>query len=129
MLFRSFPMHIDFHTVSTDDGTSQILIELTHLKNPDGYVGFTKSITDNDIHHLIKSKITIYNVENLSIENFKTVFRHELGHGFGLEHSDNPDDLMYEVVKTPYPYISECDVKTMIGLYNGSEKSTVSCEG
>ena len=51
-----FPMHIDFHTVSTDDVTSQILIELTNVKNPDRYIGFTKSITDNDIHHLIKSK-------------------------------------------------------------------------
>lgn len=123
-----FPMAVHFDTVSTDDGTGHILIELTHLKNPDGYVGFTKLITDNDIHHLLKSKITIYNVENLSIENFKALIRHELGHGFGLDHSDDPDDLMYEVVKISYPYISECDIKTIVGLYSGSEKSRVSCE-
>ena len=123
-----FPMSIDLRTVRSYDGTGHILIELTHLKNPDGYVAFTKSVSDKEIHTLLQSKITVYNVENLSIDDFKRVLRHELGHAFGLSHSDDPDDLMYEIVKTPYPYISQCDVDTLAGLYNGSETSWVSCE-
>ena len=54
---------------------------------------------------------------------------HELGHGFGLGHSDERNDLMFSLVQTvsPYDYISECDIEAMAGLYNGNQKSHVTC--
>lgn len=123
-----FPLPLELRTVGSSEGTGQILIALTDQKNPDGYAAFTESVSNEDIHKLLLSKITIFNVENLGEENFKKVLGHELGHAFGLSHADDPDDLMYEIVKTPYPYISECDTQTISGLYHGSETSWVSCE-
>ncbi|MBI5859630.1 MAG: matrixin family metalloprotease, partial [Nitrosarchaeum sp.] len=56
------------------------------------------------------------------------ILRHELGHAFGLAHSQNLDDLMYPEVKTNYPYISPCDVHGINELYNGEQKSEIICQ-
>jgi len=44
-----------------------------------------------------------------------------------LAHSTAPEDLMYPTIETNFPYISECDVDAMEGLYDGANTSVV-CE-
>jgi hypothetical protein len=121
----TIPIHL--HTIPTNTGTGNVLIKLTDLSSPDGYSGYTKSITDEGNHQILKSTVTIYNVNELSPDDFKLVLRHELGHAFGLAHSDDPNDLMSTQISRDYPYISQCDTETLTSLYNGNEKSQVTC--
>jgi len=122
----SIPIH--YHSIITDIGSGHITIKLTTQNSGDGYSGYTKSQVDEANHQILKSQITIYSVDELSTEGFKTILRHELGHAFGLAHSQNPDDLMYPEIKTNYPYISPCDVQGIIGLYDGEQKSEIICQ-
>ena len=127
--YTKFPIPWDFYTEITDTGTGNIIIKLTNLENPDGYTAYTKSITDAGNHQILKSEITIYEVDKLSDDNLALMLRHELGHGFGLAHSDEPSDLMHATIDPPQgQYISECDVEALVGLYNGSEKNHVVCQ-
>jgi len=66
-------------------------------------------------------------LDKLSDEQFKTILRHELGHAFGLAHASALGDLMHATIQTDYPYISQCDINTIKSLYNGKEKSQVTC--
>jgi hypothetical protein len=122
----TIPKNLHFHV--TDKGEGHILVELTNLSNVDGYAGYTKAIVDEEQHQILKSTITIYNIESLGIEQLKTIFRHELGHGFGLAHSTAPEDLMAPTITTNYPYISECDLDAIALLYDGGQSSQVVCE-
>lgn len=122
------PIPKNLHFDVSDRGEGHVIIELTNLTNLDGYSGFTKSITDESNHQLTKSTITIYDVENLSIQQLKTILRHELGHAFGLAHSTAPEDLMAPQITTNYPYISDCDLDAITLLYDGGESSQVICE-
>lgn len=52
--------------------------------------------------------------------NFKYAALHEVGHFFGLPHSDSPDDIMYPEVPWNYqsvPMISSGDVATAYSIY------------
>ena len=120
------PKNLHFHV--TDKGEGNILINLTPLSSPDGYSGYTTSIVDESSNQILKSTITIYNADVLSIESLKTVVRHELGHAFGLAHSSAPEDLMAPEIITPYPYISECDIDAVVALYDNSKENSVVCE-
>lgn len=122
----TIPKNLHFHV--TDKGEGHILVELTNLSNVDGYAGYTKSIVDEEQHQILKSTITIYNIDSLGIEQLKTIFRHELGHGFGLAHSTAPEDLMAPTITTNYPYISQCDLDAIALLYDGGQTSQVVCE-
>ena len=119
--------NLHFH-VDEDVPTGNIEIELTDLSNPDGYSAYTKSIVDEENHQILKSTITVYDIDKISLEDLKTLVRHELGHGFGLAHSTAPEDLMAPVITTNYPYISECDLDAIHHLYDGGESSKVVCE-
>lgn len=123
-----FPIPIHYHSIVSDAGSGHIIIRLTTQNSGDGYAGYTKSQVDEANHQILKSQITIYSVDNLSTEEFKSIMRHELGHALGLAHSQNPDDLMYPEIKTNYPYISPCDVQGIIGLYDGEQKSEIICQ-
>jgi|GEM_PF-3233706 len=123
-----FAIPIALHTTITDKGEGHITIRLTELQNSDGYSGYTKSFVDDENHQILKSVITVYDVENLSGDQLATIIRHELGHGLGLAHSTAPEDLMAPEITTSYPYISECDIVALADLYNGNQNSQVVCE-
>jgi hypothetical protein len=118
----------NLHFDVTEKGNGDIIINLKDYASSDGYSGFTNSIVDESNHQILKSSITIYDADSLSIEQYKTILRHELGHGFGLAHSTAPEDLMHSIITTEYPYISECDLDAITALYDGSQKSQVVCE-
>lgn len=116
------------NVIESSRGEGEITIILTDHSNGDGYSGFTTSIADESQNQILKSTITIYDVDNLGDEQFKTILRHEFGHALGLAHSTAPEELMAPVIATDYPYISECDIDTVVKLYDGGKNSQVICE-
>lgn len=112
-----FAVPSQFNVVESTTGPGQIVITLSHLEDPDGYSGYTRSVVDNS--QILKSFITIYDADKLSDSQLAAVVRHEFGHALGLPHTSNPQDLMHAVIQTKYPYISKCDVTTVQSLYDG----------
>ena len=90
--------------------------------------GWTNSIADASQNQILKSRITIFDVNSLSPAALETVVRHELAHALGLAYSSAPEDLMCPVIETNFPYVSECDVDAMTALYGGGNNSEVICE-
>ena len=119
---------ISFEVIESDQGEGDITIKLVDEKNADGFTGQTVSIADDSLNQILKSKVTIFDVDALTPEQLNAIVRHELGHVFGLAHSSDVADLMHSVIKTSYPYISECDVDAITELYDGSKSSKVVCE-
>jgi len=102
-----------------------IVLDLTSAINADGLSGYTDSLSDHS--EILKSHITIYNVDNLSALQLSAIVRHEFGHAMGLAHSTAPEDLMHATIETDYPYISQCDIDAITALYDGSQSSQVVC--
>ena len=117
-----------FNLIESQKGEGEITINLTNMRSGDGYSGYTQSIADDSQNQILKSNITIYEVDKLSKAQFETILRHELGHAFGLAHSTAPEDLMHPTIETDYPYISPCDIDAITLLYDGGKKSDVVCE-
>jgi hypothetical protein len=115
----------DFNVITSNGGEGDVIITLSNLRDGDGYTGYTKSVVDGN--EILKSFITIYDVTNLTDEQLGTIVRHEFGHAIGLGHSTAPEDLMAPNIDMTIPYISECNIKAVIDLYNGIQGSTV-CE-
>lgn len=118
----------NFNVIESPKGEGDITIRLTTQRNGDGYSGYTKSIADDAQNQILKSEITIFEIDKLSKAQFETILRHELGHAFGLAHSTAPEDLMHPTIETNYPYISQCNIDAMVSLYDGGKKSEVVCE-
>ncbi|MBL7002091.1 MAG: matrixin family metalloprotease [Nitrosopumilus sp.] len=116
----------NFEFSSSHKPIGDITIELSALSDPDGYSGYTKSVVDQG--EILKSHMVIYDVVSLSNEQLSTIFLHEFGHALGLAHSSAPDDLMYPVIETNFPYVSECMVDAISGLYDGMKASEVECQ-
>ena len=122
---NAIPFH--FHVMNTSSASSNVVIKLANLENHDGYTGYTKIIASNTHHQILQSIITIYRIDELTDSELALVMRHELGHAFGLTHSDNPDDLMYSIISRSLPYVSKCDAQAIVNLYNGTGTNTVTC--
>ena len=123
-----FYIPTNLEIVESANNEGDITIQLTTAQNGDGYSAFTKSIADESRNQILKSEITIYEIDKLSSADLSTILRHEFGHALGLAHSTAPEDLMAPVISTDYPYISECDLDALSHLYNGGESSKVVCE-
>jgi len=118
------PLEITF----TDKEDADIIITLTNSKSGDGLAGLTDSRVNDKTRTILKSYITIYDAENLSNEHMEIIIRHEFGHVAGLAHATAPEDLMYPIIQTAAPYISECDMDALLHLYTGGKTSQVICE-
>jgi len=123
-----FPVPANIQVTDSATGAGDITITLANTRSGDGYAGITKSIADESQNQILKSDITIYDVENLSENQLMAIVRHELGHAFGLAHSTATEDLMHPELVSEYPYISHCDITAIVELYDGSQKSEVVCE-
>ena len=119
---------VNFEVIQSKSGEGDITIELTNTANADGFAGWTNSIADASQNQILKSRITIFAVDSMSTAAIETVIRHELGHALGLAHSTATEDLMHPTIETNFPYISDCDVDAMVGLYDGGNTSDVICE-
>ena len=117
---------INFEFSNSKRPIGDITIDLSSLSDPEGYSGYTKSIVDQG--EILKSHIIIYDVNAISNEQLSSMMKHEFGHALGLAHSSAPDDLMYPVIKTEFPYISECMIDAIAGLYDGKKTSEVECQ-
>jgi predicted Zn-dependent protease len=116
----------NFEFSNSDLQLGDITIELLSLSDPDGYSGYTKSVVDQG--EILKSHIIIYDVNSISNEQLSTTILHEFGHALGLAHSSDPDDLMYPVLETDFPYISECMIDGISRLYDGMKFGEVECQ-
>jgi len=123
-----FTIPTKLEIINSKIGAGDISINLINESNADGYAGFTKSIADDSQNEILKSEITIYDVDNLTDEQFTTILRHELGHAFGLAHSTTVEDLMAPDLINEFPYISECDVNAIVSLYDNGKSSKVICK-
>jgi len=61
--------------------------------------GWSVSIADDEVNQILKSRITLFEVDRLSPEQLGTILRHEFGHSIGLVHSTTQEDLMYQLFK------------------------------
>ncbi len=120
-----FHIPIKFNIIESPNGEGDITINLSKLENADGYTGYTKSDTDGN--QILKSSITIFNINTLTPQQLGAITRHEFGHAIGLAHSTAPEDLMYATIQTDYPLISECDIDAVKSLYSGDESNQVTC--
>jgi len=110
----------------SSNGEGNIVIKFSNLIDNDAFSGYTSSVLDNG--EILKSYITIYNVDELETSELVTILRHKFGHTLGLGHFTDPEDLMAPVILTDFLYISECNVDAMRVLYNGNESSQMVCE-
>jgi len=104
---------------------ADVIIELVSSSHPEGYAGWTTSTIDLREGNVVQSKVILYNFDELSISNIETLTRHEMGHVVGLGHSTDPDNLMYPVFETNFPYISPCD---MASFQSDKFESKVVCD-
>ncbi|HEX9846663.1 MAG TPA: matrixin family metalloprotease [Candidatus Nitrosotenuis sp.] len=117
----------NFQVDVSEKSVGDIVIILSTAKETDGSLGFTRSIADENTNQILKSFITIFDVDNLDGNELSAIVRHEFGHAMGLGHSTDEMDLMYPEFSSNQAFISECDLDAMASLYNGEKISQVVC--
>lgn len=110
--------------ISENNKKADIIISVTDAKNADGYSGFTTHVLEDN--KIVSSEITIYDINSISGEEISSITRHEFGHALGLVHADSPDDLMYNMVQVP-SYVTDCDISSLVSLYDGNVQSSSLC--
>ncbi len=121
----TFYIPTKFNIIQSPSEEGDVTIVLSDLQDPDGYSGYTKTITDGQ--ETLKAAITIYDVNNISTERLGAIVRHEFGHALGLGHSSDEDDLMHYVIETNFPFVSDCDMNAIKNLYNDKDLSDIVC--
>ncbi|MBI5377460.1 MAG: hypothetical protein HZA82_02425 [Thaumarchaeota archaeon] len=115
----------DFEIEESDKPIGKILIILSKSTRESGTLAITRSIADESNHQILKSFVTIYDIENLNDDELAAVTRYEFGHALGLPESTK--DGVYQKIDPTASYISECVVKHIISLYNERDPSQVIC--
>ena len=110
-----------FQIISSEKGEGDITITFSPLQNGDGKLGSTKILVDGFRNEILKARITVYQVNEISDQTVEAVIRHELGHALGLPHAMSSRDLMNSSFSVESAYISECDINGIVTLY--SEKN------
>jgi len=121
-----FPLPRDFEIFNSRTSEGDIIIILSNIKDRSGNTGYTRTVLEGN--EIVKSFITIYDVNSLSNTQLQTIARHEFGHALGLAHATAPEDLMAPVIDMTYPYISHCNISALKQLYNGDSDGTTTCE-
>jgi len=114
--------------LTENEPLADVVIELVTHRHPEGYAGWTNNIVDPTTQEIVKSHVTIYNFDNLSKAEIEKITRHEFGHVAGLKHSTDPEDLMYPVIQTNFPYISPCDIQALQAVELGNNAAGIICE-
>jgi len=122
-----YNMPTNFEVDVSEKSVGDIVIILSTARETDGSLGFTRSIADESTNQILKSFITIFDVDNLDGNELSAIVRHEFGHAIGLGHSTDELDLMYPEFSSNQAFISECDLDAMTSLYNGEKTSQVVC--
>ena len=120
------PLPKNFEIENSHKSGGDIIVILSNIKDRSGISGYTKTILEGD--KIVKSFITIYDIDSLSKNQLETIMRHEFGHSLGLGHSSAPEDLMAPTIDMTYPYISHCNIMAISDLYNGNSGGTTTCE-
>ena len=110
--------------VADNNREADITITITDSKNAEGQSGHTTHVVEDNM--IVKSNITIYDINSMSGKQISSVTRHEFGHALGLGHSDSPEDLMYEIIQVA-SYVTDCDVDSLLSLYDGNVESVSEC--
>ncbi len=118
------PMPVMIEIVDDNNKEADITITITDAKNPEGYSGYTTYVIEDN--KIAKSNITIYDIKNITGEQISSITRHEFGHALGLAHAESPDDLMNAIVQVP-SYVSDCDIDTLLSLYDDNTLSSSEC--
>ncbi|MBI5145853.1 MAG: matrixin family metalloprotease [Thaumarchaeota archaeon] len=122
-----YPIPTNFLVTTSEKSIGDIIIILSTAREADSTYGFTRSIADEESNQMLKSFITIYNVDSLNQVELAAIVRHEFGHALGLAHSTDSEDLMYPIFHSTHAVISECDLDAIISLYNGAKSTEVVC--
>ncbi|MBI5697060.1 MAG: matrixin family metalloprotease [Thaumarchaeota archaeon] len=117
----------NFDVTTSEKSVGDIIIILSTAKEADNTYGFTRSIADESAGQILKSFITIFDVDNLDEVALSAVVRHEFGHAMGLAHSTDSEDLMYPNFHSTHAFISECDLDAIISLYNDEKSTEITC--
>lgn len=113
--------------IEEPNGSGEIIITLLKEEHERDIAGLIINTIMANRNEIIKSEITIYRIDQISDRSLQVITRHEMGHAFGLAHSNDPDDLMYATLQTSLPYISQCDTNAITLLYDGLVESEVLC--